>query len=92
MTRTPFSERLSKFVRAVIRRTHGQDLIEYAMLAGIASAVVVMALNNISSRVANFYGATVTEIGARTAAAGTVPDGGGSGGRGNGGGNGNGKP
>lgn len=95
MNEASFEQRLSKLARALIHRTHGQDLVEYAMLAGIASAIVVLALDEIGTRTVNYYGATVTSIAERTAAAGTMPvggdpgDGGGAG-AGNGGGSGNG--
>ena len=85
---TRITRRLFTFARALFHRTHGQDLVEYAMLAGIVTSLAVIAINDISNRVAGFYGTTVTEIAARTAAAGTMPVGGGGGGGNNGGGSG----
>ena len=87
MTTTPIARRLWAFARALFHRTHGQDLIEYAMLAGIVTSVVVISLSDISTRVAGYYGTTVTEIATRTAAAGAVPGGGNSGGGNSGGSN-----
>jgi len=84
---TRITRRLLTFARALFHRTHGQDLVEYAMLAGIVTSLAVIAINDISNRVTGFYGTTVTEIATRTAAAGTVPvGGGGSGGSGGSGG------
>jgi len=81
------ARRLLRFARALVHRTHGQDLVEYAILAGIVASVTVIALNDISTRVADYYGTTVTEIATRTAAAGTVPGGDGGAGGNNGGSN-----
>jgi hypothetical protein len=87
-------QQFAAFVRALIHRTHGQDLIEYGILLGIASAVVILTLNQIGSKVADTYGGAVDGVVA--AGAGGVPGGGGgtggggTGGGGNGNGNGNG--
>ena len=84
------TSRVVTFLRALTRNTAGQDLIEYGLLLGIASAVTIFALNSISNKVADKYGETVTEIAA--AGGGGVGDPGGDAGAGgddgnNGGGN-----
>ena len=74
-----------KFVRMLVRHTHGQDLIEYGLLLGMASAIVVLTLNQIGTRVADLYTTTVTQIAdssAGGASGGDSGDTGGSGGSG----------
>ena len=89
-TTISITRRLSKFARALLHRTHGQDLVEYALLASIVCTVGVIVIDDISHRVSDFYGTAVTEIAARTAAAGTMPVAGGDGGGNNNGGSNNG--
>jgi Flp pilus assembly pilin Flp len=71
------------------RDTAGQDLIEYGLLLGIASAASIFALGSISNKVVDKYNDTVTEIAA--AGGGGVGDpAGGDGGAGDDGNNGGG--
>jgi Flp pilus assembly pilin Flp len=58
------TSRVVTFLRAVTRDTAGQDLIEYGLLLGIASAATIFALGSISNKVVDIYGDTVTEIAA----------------------------
>ena len=69
--------RVVRFLRALTRDTAGQDLIEYGLLLGIASAASIFALGSISNKVVDKYNDTVTEIAA--AGGGGVPDPGGDG-------------
>ena len=46
---TRITRRLLTFARALLHRTHGQDLVEYAMLAGIVTSLAVIAINDIGS-------------------------------------------
>ena len=66
------TSRVVTFLRALTRDTAGQDLIEYGLLLGIASAATIFALGSISNKVADVYGDTVTEIAA--AGGGGIPD------------------
>src|SRR5262245_33132459 len=85
------TRRLVTFARTLFHGTHGQDLVEYGLLVSIASTVIIIALSNINTSVTDYYGAAVQEIASRTAAAGTLPvGGGGQNGGGNGGNNGGG--
>ena len=54
--------RIVNFLRALTRNTAGQDLIEYGLLLGMASAVTVYTLSAISNKVADVYIETVTQI------------------------------
>ena len=58
------TSRFITFLRALTRDTAGQDLIEYGLLLGIASAVTIFTLSSISNKIVDKYGDTVTEIAA----------------------------
>ena len=71
-------------LRQLVRRSHGQDLIEYALLIGIVSIGVLAVIGPISQTVFELYDTTATTLPS------AGPDPGDSGnGRGNGRGNGN---
>lgn len=90
MTRHSYRHRLATLVRALIHRTHGQDLVEYAILTSIATAVGVLLLNQIGQKIADAYDDVVQEVsagGGVGGAGGSGGDpGGGTGGGGTGGG------
>ena len=50
--------RFSRFVR----EEHGQDLIEYALLAALISIVCVIAITNVGTKVSSFYGNVQSSI------------------------------
>ncbi len=83
---------MKTFFRRFIRQSHGQDLIEFGLLAGILTAATVVAIENIGIKVTGAYGNAVTQvIASGGGGAPGTPDGGGGGGNGNGNnGNGNG--
>ena len=68
------TSRFVTFVRSLARHAGGQDLVEYGLLLGMASTVVILALTQISTKIVDVYGDTMTEI-----ASGGVPAGGGGG-------------
>ena len=45
-----------------VREDAGQDLIEYALLAGLISLVCVVAITSVGSKVNVLYGKVVTAI------------------------------
>ena len=47
---------VSSLVRRLIRRTEGQDLIEYGLLIGMLSVVLVSSLSQIGTKVSDIYG------------------------------------
>ena len=85
-TRTGFARSALRLLRQLIRRSHGQDLIEYALLIGIVSIGVLAVIGPISQTVFELYDTTATSL----PSAGPDPGGNGNG-RGNGG-RGNGSP
>ena len=90
MKRHSYRHRLATLVRILIHRTHGQDLIEYAILTSIATAVGVLLLSQIGQKVADIYNDVAQEViadGGVGGAGGSGGDpGGGTGGGGTGGG------
>ena len=79
----------SPLLRRFLRQTHGQDIIEYALLAGIVTAATVLAIGQVSTKVVNVYGNNVTQIIASgDGAPVSGPGGNGNGGNGNSNGNG----
>jgi|SRR5688572_26502213 len=90
MKRHSYRHRLATLVRSLIHRTHGQDLIEYAVLTSIATAVGVLLLNQIGQKVADTYNDVAQEViaggGVGGAGGGGGTGGGGTGGGGTGGG------
>ena len=52
-----------------VREDHGQDLIEYALLAGFISLVAVVAITNVGTGVNNVYNNIDTQV--KTSPAGT---------------------
>jgi len=57
-------------VRELVDRTDGQDLIEYALLIGMLSVVLVTSLGQIGTRVSDMYDTTKTAMDADGAAPG----------------------
>ena len=74
----------------LLRKTHGQDLIEYAILAGIVTSVAVICLNSISNKVATTFDTVITEVASNGGGGGAGGAGDGGGDAGGAGGNGNG--
>src|SRR5688500_2127731 len=62
MSENSHTRRFATLVRGLIRRTHGQDLIEYAILASIATAVGVLLLNEIGHKLAGIYDSVAQEV------------------------------
>ena len=92
MTLHARTRRLVTLVRNLIHGTHGQDLIEYAILTAIATAVGVMVLDQIGQKIAGAYEGVIQQVsgpppggGAGSGDGGGDP-GGGAGGGGTGGG------
>src|SRR5688500_15615699 len=85
MTLHARTRRLVTLVRNLIHGTHGQDLIEYAILTAIATAVGVMVLDQIGQKISTTYESVAQEISGD-------PLGGGAGDGGGGGGGGGGDP
>ena len=56
------TRRLATLVRNLIRRTHGQDLIEYAIMTAIVTAVGVMVVEQIGQKVANGYETVMEQV------------------------------
>ncbi len=48
----------------LVREDEGQDLIEYALLAGFISLVAVVAITNVGSGVNTVYGNVQTQVAA----------------------------
>ena len=46
---------LSKLLRRIVREEEGQDLIEYALLAGFISLVAVVMITNVGAGVNGVY-------------------------------------
>jgi Flp pilus assembly pilin Flp len=44
--------RIIQFLRALVRRSEGQDLIEYGLLVGMISAAIVAAISPLATKVA----------------------------------------
>jgi Flp pilus assembly pilin Flp len=57
-------------VRALLRDDEGQDLIEYALLAGLIALVSTFALTNAGDKVATIWGGIDDALGEVPAAAG----------------------
>ena len=47
---------MRNFLLQLVREDEGQDLIEYALLAGFISLVAVVAITNVGAGVNNVYG------------------------------------
>ena len=56
-------------VRALLRNEEGQDLIEYALLAGLIALVSTLALTNAGTEVKEIWEGIETELGKVPAAA-----------------------
>ena len=52
------------FIYQLVRDDEGQDLIEYALLAGFISLVAVVAITNVGSGVNTVYGNVQTQVAA----------------------------
>jgi Flp pilus assembly pilin Flp len=68
----------SSTVRELVHRTEGQDLIEYALLIGMLSVVLISSLGQIGTRVSNMYDTTKTAMDADGAAPGASTPGAGA--------------
>lgn len=55
---------MKALVSRFVREESGQDLIEYALLAGFISLVAVVAITNVGSGVNTVYGNINTQVGA----------------------------
>ena len=53
---------MSKFMMKLIADEHGQDLIEYALLAGFVSLVVVATVTNLGGAVNTIYTGLDTQV------------------------------
>ena len=82
-----------KLLMHFLRRTEGQDLIEYTLLASLISVSVVLVLGPLGSKISNSYqriGTTLSAPGSSGSGAPGNGNGNGNNGQGNGNGNGNG--
>ena len=55
---------ISSFLLALVHDDGGQDLIEYALLAGFISLIVVAVVTNLGTTVNGIYGSIETQVGA----------------------------
>ena len=53
---------MKQFIHRFVRDDEGQDLIEYALLAGFISLVAVVAITNVGSGVNTVYGSVNAQI------------------------------
>jgi pilus assembly protein Flp/PilA len=54
---------MKAFAMSLIREDSGQDLIEYALLAGFISLVAVVAITNVGTGVNSVYNNINTQVG-----------------------------
>ena len=92
MEKSTSSSRNGGLLRALLRETCGQDLIEWALLAGIATTVTIMCLQSIGTKVATSYDSVITEVAGGAGGAGGSGGTGGTGGTGGGSGDPGGDP
>src|SRR5688572_3690976 len=96
MNRPTASRPKGGFFRRLLRDTTGQDLVEYAMLFAIITLSAIIAVNQVSFKVGNYFTDTQARIagggggGAGAGDGGGEPGGGGGGGGTGGGGGGTG--
>ena len=55
---------ISSLLLALVHDDGGQDLIEYALLAGFVSLIVVAVVTNLGTTVNGIYGGIQTQVGA----------------------------
>ena len=55
---------MKNLLKRLVRDEQGQDLIEYALLAGFISLVAVVAITNVGTGVNNVYGNVNTQVAA----------------------------
>lgn len=55
---------MTKFMKRLVREDEGQDLIEYALLAGFISLVAVAAITSVGSGVNTVYGSVEAQVAA----------------------------
>ena len=55
---------MTTLIMKLIADEHGQDLIEYALLAGFVSLVVVATVTNLGGAVNGIYAGVNTQVGA----------------------------
>ncbi len=55
---------MTHFIQRFVRDDEGQDLIEYALLAGFISLVAVVAITNVGSGVNTVYGNVQAQVAA----------------------------
>ena len=53
---------MSDFLGMFVRDTRGQDLIEYALLAGLISLVAVLAITNVGSGINTVWTGVDTQV------------------------------
>ncbi len=53
---------MKQFIHRFVRDDEGQDLIEYALLAGFISLVAVVAITNVGSGVNTVYGNVQAQV------------------------------
>jgi len=53
---------VNKFFKSFVQDESGQDLIEYALLAGFISLVAVVAITNVGTGVNTVYGNIDTQV------------------------------
>ena len=53
---------MKNLMKRFVREEAGQDLIEYALLAGFISLVAVVAITNVGTGVNNVYGNIQTQV------------------------------
>ncbi|AMY12260.1 Flp pilus assembly protein, pilin Flp [Luteitalea pratensis] len=53
---------MKQFLISVVRDDEGQDLIEYALLAGLISLVCVLAITGVGSKVNALFGSVSASI------------------------------
>jgi len=54
---------MTAMLKRLVREESGQDLIEYALLAGFISLVAVVAITNVGTGVNQVYGNIQTQVG-----------------------------
>lgn len=65
---------LRRWLLPLARHTHGQDLIEYALLAGFISLVAVVSITNVGASVNTVYGNVSGQVQAIPGGGGGVPE------------------
>ena len=62
---------MTRMLARLLHETDGQDLIEYALLAGFISLAAVLAITNVGGGIGRVWGDVDTQMGAAAAGAGS---------------------